>query len=95
MQLWHIGLILLAAVNIAAYFFTWLDKKRAIHNQWRISENSFFLLSLLGGFIGLFLGMRQFRHKTKHLSFYAVIVVSALIWLIFMPLAYVKLEIIY
>ena len=61
--------VMLAAVNIAAYFLMWKDKVRAVRHGWRISENTFFLLSLLGGFIGVYCGMKRFRHKTKHFSF--------------------------
>ena len=49
--------VMLAAVNIAAYFLMWKDKVRAVRHGWRISENTFFLLSLLGGFIGVYCGM--------------------------------------
>ncbi len=54
---------MLAAVNIAAYFLMWKDKVRAVRHGWRISENTFFLLSLLGGFIGVYCGMKRFHHK--------------------------------
>ena len=47
--------VMLAAVNIAAYFNV-EDKVRAVRHGWRISENTFFLLSLLGGFIGVYSG---------------------------------------
>ena len=39
--------VMLAAVNIAAYFLMWKDKVRAVRHGWRISENTFFLLSLM------------------------------------------------
>ena len=55
--------VMLAAVNIAAYFFMWKDKVRAVRHGWRISENTFFLLSLLGGFIGVYCGMKRFRDR--------------------------------
>ena len=41
--------VMLAAVNIAAYFLMWKDKVRAVRHGWRISENTFFRLILLGG----------------------------------------------
>ena len=54
--------LMLAAVNIAAYFLMWKDKVRAVRHGWRISENTFFLLSLLGGFIGIsFLNNVEYR----------------------------------
>lgn len=43
----------LAAVNITAYFLMWKDKIRAVRHGWRVSKNTFFLLSLLGGFAGI------------------------------------------
>ena len=81
-------LAMLAAVNIAAYFLMWKDKIRAVRHGWRISENTFFLLSLLGGFIGVYCGMKRFRHKTKHFSFKFIVILSALIWLILIPCGY-------
>lgn len=47
----------------------YLDKKRAIKKQWRISESTLILTSILGGSIGSLIGMYTFRHKTKHLKF--------------------------
>jgi uncharacterized membrane protein YsdA (DUF1294 family) len=46
-----------------------MDKARAKKNQWRIRENTLFLIALLGGSVGSMLGMYTFRHKTKHKSF--------------------------
>ncbi|OIJ11018.1 hypothetical protein BKP35_12940 [Anaerobacillus arseniciselenatis] len=47
----------------------YVDKQRAIKGQWRVPERKFFILAIIGGSAGIFLGMKQFRHKTKHLSF--------------------------
>jgi uncharacterized membrane protein YsdA (DUF1294 family) len=46
-----------------------IDKQRAIHKEWRISEKTLILLSVLGGSIGMLVGMSAFRHKTKHKKF--------------------------
>ena len=54
-------IIWLAAINIAAYFFMWRDKIRAMRNEWRIPEKTFFLLSLLGGFMGMHLAMKHLK----------------------------------
>lgn len=40
--------IVLAAVNIAAYFLMWQDKQRAIRQQWRIPERTLLLTELTG-----------------------------------------------
>ena len=75
--------IVLAAVNIAAYFLMWQDKQRAIRQQWRIPERTLLLLSLLGGFIGIHL----FRHKTQRWYFSLMVIISAILWLV-LPTCY-------
>lgn len=60
----------LAAINLAAFFLMWLDKRRARRKgAWRIRERTLFLSALLGGSVGAIAGMRLFRHKTKHWYF--------------------------
>lgn len=54
-----------ATVNIIAYTIMAWDKRRAIKDAWRISEKRLFTWALVGGSIGVFLAMKQFRHKTK------------------------------
>ena len=75
--------IVLAAVNIAAYFLMWQDKQRAIRQQWRIPERTLLLLSLLGGFIGIHLGRQHFRHKTQRWYFSLSVIISAILGLVF------------
>lgn len=62
-------LIYLSIVNIVGFAMMGIDKKRAIRGAWRISEASLFLTALIGGSIGCILGMKTFRHKTKHWYF--------------------------
>ena len=45
------------------------DKVKAINNQYRVSEKALFLLALILGGIGIYIGMYLFRHKTKHVKF--------------------------
>ena len=71
--------IVLAAVNIAAYFLMWQDKQRAIRQQWRIPERILLLLSLFGGFIGIHLGRQHFRHKTQRWYFSLTVIISAIL----------------
>lgn len=56
-------------VNFVAFVLMGVDKSRAIHHKWRISEANLFLSALLGGSIGAIIGMRFFHHKTKHWYF--------------------------
>ena len=56
-------------INIIGFALMGIDKKRAVRGAWRISEASLFLTAFLGGALGCTLGMRHFRHKTRHWYF--------------------------
>jgi len=45
------------------------DKRKAIKREWRVPEKSLWLLALIGGAPGAFLGMIVFRHKIKKKKF--------------------------
>ena len=67
--LFWIIIIYLAAINLVGFTLMGVDKRRAVKGAWRISEAALFLSAVLGGSIGSILGMRVFRHKTKHWYF--------------------------
>lgn len=46
-----------------------IDKKRAIKHQYRISERTLWTIAIFFGALGLYIGMKNFRHKTKHATF--------------------------
>lgn len=54
----------LALINIVAFVVRWVDKRRAIKQQWRVPEKVLLLLAGLGGFVWAIVGMQMFRHKT-------------------------------
>lgn len=58
--------VLLNLISLIAFGY---DKKMAVTGGWRISEKRLFFLALMGGALGIFLGMKAFRHKTKQLLF--------------------------
>lgn len=58
-----------AFVSVVLGVLMYIDKQRAIKNEWRISEKSLFTLAIAGGAIGGVLGMYLCRHKTRHNSF--------------------------
>ena len=62
-------LIYLAVINIIAFAMYGIDKSKATHDKWRISEKSLILVAVFGGSVGAYAGMQVFRHKTKHLKF--------------------------
>lgn len=72
-------LIYLVVINILGYSLMMIDKKRAIKHQYRISERTLWITAILFGALGLFIGMKNFRHKTKHASFkYGLPILSVL-----------------
>lgn len=62
-------IIYLVVVNVIAFLTIGIDKYKAQRRKWRISELNIFILGIIGGAMGVFLGMGFFRHKTKHLKF--------------------------
>ena len=58
-----------------------VDKSRAIHQEWRISEKTLFVVALAGGFLGVATGMELFHHKTSKLAFIIVVYAISALWL--------------
>lgn len=52
-------------INLITFLVFGIDKYKAIKRRYRISEKMLFMLSIIGGAIGAFLGMFFFRHKTR------------------------------
>lgn len=65
----HIFLLYLFGINMLTFILMGADKRKARKRMWRIPERTFWLFSLLGGTAGSLIGMRAFRHKTKHRAF--------------------------
>lgn len=57
-------------VNLVGFYSMWSDKRKAKKGAWRIPESELMGIALLGGSVGSWLGMKKFRHKTKHPKFY-------------------------
>ncbi len=66
---WKILGVYLLLVSLLGFFLCFLDKRRAKKHAYRVAEKHFFLIALLGGGFGVWLGMYQFHHKTKHWYF--------------------------
>lgn len=66
---WKILLVWLVCINLFGFLQMFADKRRAQKDKWRIPEKRLFLVAAIGGSIGSIVGMRVFRHKTKHKSF--------------------------
>ena len=61
--------VLFICINITGFIMTGLDKKWAIHGQWRLAEKWFFRLTTIGGGFGIFLGCLVFHHKVRNRVF--------------------------
>lgn len=72
-------------MSIAGFITMGVDKKKSINRGWRIPERTLILIAFIGGAFGSFLGMKFFRHKTRHLKFIILIplavLINILIWI--------------
>lgn len=66
MKLWIIYLLVL---NLIALVIMGYDKAQAKKGRRRIAERTLFTIAAAGGAPGIWMGMRKWRHKTKHKSF--------------------------
>ena len=62
-------LVVLIVMNLLAFALMGIDKMKARRGSWRIPEKTLFLVTALFGGLGGTLGMKVFRHKTKHWYF--------------------------
>jgi uncharacterized membrane protein YsdA (DUF1294 family) len=58
-----------AFINIIGFILMGYDKRNAKKRSRRIPERRLFTIVVLGGAIGVYFGMRVFRHKTLHSLF--------------------------
>jgi uncharacterized membrane protein YsdA (DUF1294 family) len=62
-------LIYLLVINLINFLTMGYDKQQAKKGLRRIPEKRLFTYAAVGGALGGWLGMRSWRHKTKHMSF--------------------------
>ncbi|MEG7333665.1 DUF1294 domain-containing protein [Bacillus sp. 0102A] len=61
--------VYLVLINLCGFWVMGADKRKAQQHKWRISEDRLWLIAIVFGAFGVWLGMQTFRHKTKHVSF--------------------------
>lgn len=59
----------LILINSITFLLFAIDKWKAVHGKWRISEAALLGFSLVGGAVGGLLAMFIFRHKTRKKRF--------------------------
>lgn len=69
-------LIYIAFMSAATFIMYGCDKKKARGHAWRIKEKTLLCFGFLGGALGGIMGMLLFRHKTKHMYFWTVNILS-------------------
>ncbi len=62
-------------INIITFFAYGFDKMKSRGDGRRTPEKTLWLLTLLGGSPAALLAMHYFRHKTKKISFQAIIII--------------------
>lgn len=82
--------VYLLFINVIAVAFCFVDKLRAKRGGWRIPEKTLFIISGLGGSVGMYATMCFIRHKTKHKRFMIglplIIILQIIILLVFLHL---------
>lgn len=71
-------------INLVAFHLYRLDKRRAEQEGFRIPEAVLLGIAFLGGALGAYCAMHEYRHKTQHSAFVvgvpiALVVQSALV----------------
>jgi uncharacterized membrane protein YsdA (DUF1294 family) len=71
----------LVAINVATFAAYAWDKAAAKRpGARRTRERTLWVLNLLGGVAGAWLGMLVLRHKTRHRTFWTVQVACSVLW---------------
>lgn len=63
------AIIYVGLMSLILFIMMGADKRRAVRGAYRTPERRLFLVALIGGAVGGWLGMRVFHHKTRHWSF--------------------------
>jgi uncharacterized membrane protein YsdA (DUF1294 family) len=90
MMILKLVMIYLLVLTLATFIVCGIDKFAAKKQMRRVPEKTLFLLSAIGGSVGMFAGMLTFRHKTQHWYFKfgipAIIIGQVVLVLLFMRL---------
>jgi len=76
-----IGIGYLVIVNLVSFIMFGVDKQKAIHHEWRISEAALMISAAIGGGVGALCGMYVFHHKTKHPKFMIGVPLLLALWI--------------
>ena len=63
----------LLVVNVLAFLFYFIDKRKAQNGKWRTKESTLLIVAALGGCYGALIAMYVFRHKIRKTKFYILV----------------------
>ncbi|KAB2334179.1 DUF1294 domain-containing protein [Bacillus mesophilum] len=79
---------IIIAINIVGFLIMMIDKRKAVNQEYRISEKNLWTVAIFFGAAGMTVGMNMFRHKTKHTQFkigLPLLTIIQLVILYFLP----------
>ncbi|WP_080685008.1 DUF1294 domain-containing protein [Finegoldia magna] len=68
-------------INLITFLAFLIDKRKAVHNKYKIAENVLIFLCIIGGFIGALNSMVIFKHKLYKKKFTITIPIISLIYI--------------
>ena len=78
-------ILYLIFINVALFSLMYVDKKRAIKKQFRISEQTLLTLTCLGGVLGMLAAMKIVHHKNrKFKDMIPILVIENIILVLFL-----------
>lgn len=83
-NLYNIIIIVILIINVITFYLYHYDKERAKKGEWRVKETTLLGLGCIGGAVGALLGMKVFRHKTKHWYFWVINIIGLAYQLFFL-----------
>ena len=89
----EILIVSIVILNIIGFAAMAADKNRAKAKIRRVPESTLMFFAIVGGSIGVFLGMRICRHKTRHAKFFIgvpIIMVIQIVAVIYCAVNYIK-----
>ena len=66
------AIVFYVLMSLIAFVLYGADKRKAKKRRWRIPESVLLGVGALGGCAGALLGMKCFRHKTRHFYFWTL-----------------------
>ena len=78
-------------INLFLFVTMGYDKTRAKKDAWRVPESTLFIIALLGGAVGGFLGMFLFHHKKNKPQFYIIYALALILHAVFLYFIFTSL----